>query len=71
MSDIETKPDGMPEKVEAGGVGPEERQRLIAEAAYRRAEQRGFVPGAELDDWLEAEAEVDRMIAESKPSPEG
>ena len=32
---------------------------MIAEAAYYRAQARGFVPGCELDDWLGAEAEVD------------
>jgi hypothetical protein len=31
-------------------------------AAYLRAKQRGFEPGYELEDWLEAEAEVkDRL----------
>lgn len=35
----------------------EARHRTIAEAAYLRAEQRGFVPGMELHDWLAAEAE--------------
>lgn len=30
----------------------------IAQAAYFRAEKRGFIPGSELDDWLAAEAEV-------------
>ena len=30
----------------------------IAEAAYYRAEKRGFVPGYEIEDWLEAEKEV-------------
>jgi len=30
----------------------------IAERAYLRAEQRGFVAGYELDDWLAAEAEI-------------
>lgn len=35
-------------------------EHLIAEAAYFRAEQRGFVPGNELDDWLDAEAEIKR-----------
>lgn len=34
-------------------------QQMIAEAAYYRAQARGFVPGCELDDWLGAEAEVD------------
>jgi hypothetical protein len=35
------------------------REARIAEAAYWRAERRGFAPGGELDDWLEAEREVD------------
>jgi hypothetical protein len=38
---------------------PQERHRRISELAYRRAEQRGFVGGNELEDWLEAEREVD------------
>lgn len=38
------------------------RYMLIAEAAYGRAERRGFVPGSELSDWLEAEAEVDAAL---------
>lgn len=36
------------------------RDRMIATAAYYRAERRGFAPGAELEDWLAAEAEIDR-----------
>lgn len=36
----------------------EELQTMIAEAAYYRAQRRGFAPGYELKDWLEAEAEV-------------
>ncbi|MGH8177734.1 MAG: DUF2934 domain-containing protein [Steroidobacter sp.] len=35
------------------------REARIAEAAYWRAERRGFTPGQELDDWLEAERQVD------------
>jgi hypothetical protein len=30
----------------------------IAEAAYYRAEKRGFTPGHEIEDWLEAEKEI-------------
>ncbi|MBL8265561.1 DUF2934 domain-containing protein [Steroidobacter sp.] len=37
----------------------ESREARIAEAAYWRAERRGFEPGHELDDWLHAEQEVD------------
>ena len=40
---------------------PTRRRAMIAEAAYYRAERRGFEPGHELEDWLEAEAEVARI----------
>jgi hypothetical protein len=36
---------------------------MIAEQACLRAEQRGFVPGAELEDWLAAERAVDEALA--------
>lgn len=32
----------------------------IAEMAYLKAESRGFTPGQELNDWLEAEQELSR-----------
>lgn len=35
------------------------REARIAEAAYWRAERRGFAPGHELEDWLSAEREID------------
>lgn len=39
----------------------ENRARKIAEAAYYHAEKRGFAPGAELEDWLAAEREIDAL----------
>ena len=39
------------------------RRAMIAEAAYYRAERRGFEPGHELEDWLQAEAEIARALA--------
>jgi hypothetical protein len=39
-------------------ISAQERQMLISRAAYFRAEKRGFAPGGELQDWVEAEAEV-------------
>jgi hypothetical protein len=42
-------------------LGREERIRI---AAYFRAQQRGFAPGHDLDDWLAAEQEED---ARSRP----
>ena len=49
----------------------EQRDRMIAEAAYYRAEQRGFLGDDDIrqQDWLEAEAEVDRMLAAASPPP--
>ncbi|HZO03455.1 MAG TPA: DUF2934 domain-containing protein [Burkholderiales bacterium] len=44
-------------------VSPEELRKLISEAAYYRAKQRGFEPGHELEDWIQAEAEVMRRVA--------
>jgi hypothetical protein len=41
---------------------PEDRLEMIAEAAYYRAEKRGFEPGHEIEDWLEAEMAVDETI---------
>lgn len=52
----ETRKDAAP------SVSAEERQRLVERAAYFRAEKRGFAPGCELEDWVEAEAEVLRLI---------
>jgi hypothetical protein len=43
-------------------LSAQERQMLVARAAYFRAEKRGFAPGGELQDWVEAEAEVLRLI---------
>lgn len=39
-------------------IDEETRQRMIAESAYYRAEARGFAPGDELRDWLDAEADI-------------
>jgi len=43
-------------------VEPERRAALIAEAAFFRAEKRGFSPGHEVEDWLAAESEVDAKL---------
>ena len=47
------------------GISPEERHRKIAEAAYLRAEHRGFQPGDPVEDWLAAEAEIDKVLGPS------
>ena len=35
-----------------------DRDAMISELAYYKAESRGFEPGHELEDWLEAEKEL-------------
>lgn len=46
-------------------ISPAERRKLIEKAAYSRAQGRNFASGSELQDWLEAEAEVDRLLRSS------
>jgi hypothetical protein len=43
-------------------ISEDVRRRMIAQAAYLRAEERGFVGGNETDDWFAAEAEVDALL---------
>jgi hypothetical protein len=40
-------------------IDPATKWLRIAEAAYYCAEKRGFEPGHELEDWLEAEARIE------------
>lgn len=47
---------------EATDITPDERHRMVAEAAYYRAEQHGFNPDRHMEDWLAAEAEVDTLL---------
>src|ERR1700690_1930574 len=47
----------------------EYRRELIAQAAYFRAKHRQFAAGRECEDWLAAEAEVDRLLAGTAAAP--
>ncbi len=44
-------------------IDPAFRHEMIATAAYYMAEQRGFVPGHESDDWIAAESTVNATLA--------
>lgn len=55
---ITAKPVGQVRGVANG----EDRQKMIAIAAYHRAEQRGFSGGDAMQDWLEAESEIDGAV---------
>ncbi len=43
-------------------VGLPDKQKMIQEAAYFIAQQRGFAPGNEIEDWLAAERKVNKLI---------
>jgi hypothetical protein len=43
-------------------VTAEQLRQMIAEAAYFRAQRRGFQGGNAVDDWLAAEAEVEHAL---------
>lgn len=45
-----------------GTVSEATRRAMIEQAAYLRAERRGFAPGGEVEDWMAAEAEVDALL---------
>lgn len=47
-------------------ISTEERHHLIEVAAYYIAERRGFSEGSHEGDWLEAEQQIDSMIAGGK-----
>jgi hypothetical protein len=55
------KPDTTPRSE----ASPEDIRKLIEEAAYYRAARRGFAPGHELEDWVQAESEVMRRVERS------
>ena len=52
-------------------ISADVRRGMIAEAAYLRAERRGFTGGheQEREDWLAAEAEVDALLKGGHGSP--
>lgn len=65
---IETAQTSLRERAGKAAAPPltaDEIRQMIEEAAYYLAEQRGFEPGHELDDWLLAEAQVLDSIAEA------
>lgn len=57
------RPDPLPDRA-PGGAG--EWQRRVAEAAYFRAERRGFTGGSPEQDWLEAEEELRRTPGDAR-----
>lgn len=50
-------------------VTPDQRRYYVEVAAYYMAERRGFTGGNPAEDWLRAEAEVERLLAEGLINP--
>ena len=50
-----------------GDIDNSYREELIAVAAYFIAERRQFQNGSPEDDWLQAEAEIERQLAAANP----
>ncbi len=53
--------------VQSKPLSNEDLYNLIAETAYFKAKARGFAPGGEIQDWIEAEAEVRNRMRAGAP----
>ena len=49
-------------------IDPDQRQHYVEVAAYYIAERRGFLGGCQVEDWVQAENEIDRLLMEGKLS---
>jgi hypothetical protein len=63
------KPAGRSAPAVAKGIAPERKRYYVEVAAYYIAERRGFHGGSELDDWVQAEREIDRLLSEGILKP--
>jgi hypothetical protein len=52
-----------------GAFSLEQREAMIRDAAYYHYAQRGYAHGHDLEDWLAAEAEIERITAASPEFP--
>ena len=64
IAENDRTPDAPFEEGAHDGLSADLRHRMISEAAYHLYTQRGYRDGYDLDDWLEAEAQVDHLLIE-------
>jgi len=62
-------PGNDPDITWRGAFSLEQREAMIRDAAYYHYAKRGYAPGHELDDWLAAEAEIERIASASPEFP--
>lgn len=67
MTNRSSSQTGRAASPQARAISPETRQHMIGEAAYYRYVHRGFAPGHDIDDWLEAEADFERTSQMRQP----
>jgi hypothetical protein len=60
--DSDVMPDMPFEEGAHDAIDPDLRHRMISEAAYYLYTQRGYEEGYDVDDWLQAETQVDHII---------
>lgn len=59
---VNVSKDGVATFSQGSAIADEERRQMIAEAAYFRYQERGYEAGYDVDDWLDAEREIDRLL---------
>jgi len=62
-------PNDAPDITWRGGFSLEQREAMIRDAAYYHFAKRGYAHGHELEDWLAAEAEIERIASASQALP--
>ena len=65
---VDAAPTGPVQPNMPAPITPDTRRASVAEAAYYRAERRGFAPGMETEDWLGAERDIEHLLPLSGPS---
>lgn len=66
---IPVNPQSDPDITWRGAYSLEQREAMIRDAAYYHYAKRGYAPGHDFDDWLAAEAEIERGTAGSPEFP--
>ncbi len=61
-ADTATTPDQPFAEGAADALSADLRHRLISETAFHHLAERGYEDGSEVEDWTEAEAEVDHTL---------
>lgn len=67
MPEATSSPDQPFAEGQRDEIAPELRQRMITERAYRLYVERGCIEGYDVEDWLQAETEVDHLLLNPLP----